>query len=297
MAFTKGSWKEPSLKLTHSAKLATIIGLVIAAAAGPIPAATASPLASAVTAIAPGCDTAHPTFVGGAIYGSDGGSLNALIGVDHLDANDVKVNADGVPVTGAYSWTQGVNPSFPPQGNADQTGTRTWGRCITAKVREIFVEIYPKDPTGTTNHTRYGGAAHYRQPVTVGGDNNGILLRLPVTFEADGGNTGSVNGYITYRGHQVPTQYLTRVRAFTTGSGPDCGIEGFKPAATALGPSGSMDATYYRISYLAGGRCGATSQRYSLYVDCTSFCGASTRTLQRYVDITKGTRPRVDFAF
>jgi hypothetical protein len=288
---------EESLKLKHAVlKVGTILVLV-APVTEPVSAGAGSPPARVVTAIATGCDVAHPTFVGGAIYGSDGRSLNAQIGVDHLDANGVKVDADGVPVTGAYSWIQRVNPSFPPEGQADQSGARTWGRCITSKVREVFVEIYPKDPAGITNHARYGGAAHYRQPVTIGGDNNSILLRLPTTFEAADGNTGSVNGYITYRGHQVPTQHITRVRAFTTGSGPECGIEGFKPSATELAPSGSLDATYYRISYLAGGRCGATSQRYSLYVDCTTFCGSGTRTLQRYVDISKGTRPRVDFAF
>lgn len=284
------------MNLKHSAKLPTIIGLAVAATMSPVFATAGKAVAPTVTAIAPGCDSAHPTFVGGAIYGSDGRSLNALIGVDHVDSNGVKINADGTPVTGVYSWTRGINPGFPPEGKADQTGTRTWGRCITAKVREIFVEIYPKDPTGTTNHSRYGGAAHYRQAVTIGA-NNSILLRLPVTYEAGDGNTGSVNGYITYYGHQVPTQYITRVRAFTTGSGPDCGIEGFKPSATALGPSGSLDATYYRISYLAAGRCGASSQRYSLYIDCSTFCGSTTRTLQRYVDISKGTRPRVDFVF
>ena len=37
-----------------------------------------------------------------------------------------------------------------------------------------------------------------------------------------------------------------------------------------------MAAIYYKISYLAGGRCGAASQRYTIYVDCRCVT-ASTR--------------------
>jgi len=251
----------------------------------------------ASAAVAPGCTTARPTFIGGRIYGyPDNRSLNALIGLDLSDGNG-KVDLDGNPITGAaYSAVDRVNPDIPPEGSADTTLDRTWGFCASARVVEGFFEIYPKDQLGVTTKTRYGAAAHYRQPIAAGTAYD-ILLRLPVTWEAEGGNTGAVNGYITYQGHKVPPESITRKRAFTLASGPECGVEGFSANADVLADSESLDATYYRIAYLAGGRCGATSQRYTIHIDCTDFCGPGRRTLTKDVEISQGTRPRIDFAF
>jgi hypothetical protein len=278
--------------------------LRIGAAVGLAIAATIGPLTSVAEAVAPGCDAAHPTFVGGPIYGyPDNYSLNAQVSLDFFDnVTGQKINPDGQPVSG-YSWVQYINPTFPPTGDPNQGGTRTWGRCITGRTDEIFVEIYPKRPGNITDNTRYGGASHYRQPAISGGNYNNILLRLPVHYQADSvhGNTGSVNGYITFNNHEVPVAHITRVRAFSQGSGPECGVEGFGPSATALAPSQTYDATYYRIDYLAAGRCGADSQRYSLRITCSqAYCGGTDpngRTLQRYINISKGTRIRVDIAF
>ncbi len=265
---------------------------------------TAGPLAPGAEAVAPGCDAAHPTFIGGPIHGyPDDRALNALIGVDQVNSAGTKVDPNGVPCgqpgsscCGGYSWCDSVNPTLPPSGSTDPTLDRSWGRCVSSATVQAFLEIYPKNPSGTTDKSRYGAAAHYYQPITVGGNNNAIDLRLPLTYEAGGGNTGYVNGYLTFGGHAIPTQYITRVRAFTTGRGPECGVEGFSAAADQLAPSGSLDATYYRVAYLAGGRCGAASQRYSLYIDCTTFCGAGTRTQQRAIDIRQGAGIRVDIA-
>jgi hypothetical protein len=58
---------EESLKLKHAVlKVGTILVLV-ASVTAPVSAAAGSPPARVVTAIATGCDVAHPTFVGGAI--------------------------------------------------------------------------------------------------------------------------------------------------------------------------------------------------------------------------------------
>lgn len=250
-------------------------------------------------AAASGCDATHPTFIGGPLYGSDGRSLNAAIGVDATDAHGTKVDADGNPVTnGDYSWKQWaeLNPTFPPDGMADRSGVRRWGRCVTAKITQVHIEVYPKDPAQVTTYTRYGAASHYRQPITVGADNE-ILLRLPMTYEAAGGNTGTVNGYITYKGRAVPLSSIGRTRAFTTASGPGCGIEGFSAKANTVALSVSHDATYYRFSYLAGGRCGAPSQRYGIYIHCVDYCGVGDRVIKQYVDIWRGARRRFDFAF
>jgi len=277
----------------------------VGAALGLVWVIIAGVVAPVVEAVAPGCDSRYPTFVGGPIYGDpDNRSLNAMIGVDHADASGRKVDAHGIlcgqpghQCCGGYSWCEWINRTIPPEGSPDTSLKRTWGRCVTSEVTQVFIEIYPKDQTGATNKSRYGAAAHYHQPVTVDGNNDAILLRLPLTYEAGHGNTGSVNGYITYHGHRIPPEHLTRIRAFTTGRGPQCGVEGFSAAPDAKAYSRSRDATYYRISSLAGGRCGADSQRYTLYVDCEDFCGGGTKTLQQSVDISKGTRRRVDFAF
>jgi len=252
---------------------------------------------AASAAVAPGCTTARPTFIGGRIYGyPDNRSLNARIGLDLSDGTG-KVDLDGNPLGAAgYSAVDRVNPTIPPEGSTDTTLDRTWGFCASSRIVEGFFEIYPKDQQGVTTKTRYGAAAHYRQPI-VAGTAYDILLRLPVTWEADGGNTGAVNGYITYQGHRVPPENITRKRAFTHASGPECGVEGFSANADVLAYSETLDATYYRLAYLAGGRCGAASQRYTIHIDCTDFCGPGRRTLTKDVDISQGTRPRIDFAF
>jgi len=254
-------------------------------------------------AVAPGCDSNHPTFIGGRIYGyPDERSLNALIGFDLLDSSNRKVDLNGLPCAAGgscpsgYSAVEHINPTLPPEGSTDTTLDRTWGRCASSRITNGFFEIYPKNESGVTTKTRYGAAAHYFQPI-VAGTAYDILLRLPVTFEAAGGNTGMANGYITYQGHRVPPENITRVRAFTLARGPECGVEGFSASADELAYSASLDATYYRIAYLAGGRCGADSQRYELHFDCSNFCGQAKKTIKRQVDISRGSRLRVDIPF
>lgn len=262
----------------------------------------AGPAARAATQIAAGCDAAHPTFIGGTIEGyPDSRAVNALIGIDMIDATGQRVDTDGrhgsdpqSHFCGGYGFCGSTNHTLGPQGSTDPNLDKRWGSCVAASVQQVFVEAYPKDSTGKTNFARYGAAANYYEPITAG-TTNLIAMRLPVTWESAQGPTGWVNGYITFAGHKVPTAAVTRVRAFTHGRGPECGVEGFSASATDLGPSASLDATFYKISYLAGGRCGATSQSYTVYVDCT--CGGRVLTQSRVINITSGRGIRVDFAF
>lgn len=118
--------------------------------------------------------------------------------------------------------------------------------------------------------------------------NNDITLRLPLRDDL-GGNTGLVNGYLTYNGQPIPKADITRTRAFTRGSGPECGVEGFSAGADELGISTSGTKTWYKINWLAGGRCGAATQRYSIQIDCgNGFCGAPVVTMQRDIEVADG---------
>jgi len=287
------STREPHLN--HKAAL-------VCAAVATMLVSVSGPLAPAASAVVPGCDGAHPTRIGGGLYGyPDNRALNALIGVDAKNASGQKVNRDGTVITTpGYSWVVHVNPQLPPEGSTDPGARRDWNdpvlQCVSSAVRQVFLEVYPREPPtgGATNLARYGEAAHYRQPITPNADNQ-IVLRLPVRDE-QGGNTGYVNGYITANGGPVanPTSNL-RIRAFPTGSGPQCGVEGFAASAEALGTSGSGTATYYRTPPLAGGRCGAATQEYSLQV--TWLQPNPDQRQKRLVNIADGRGIRVDFVF
>jgi hypothetical protein len=275
--------------------------LLVCVVAGMLMAA-GGPMAPAALAVASGCDSAHPTRIGGGLHGyPDTRALNALIGVDAKNASGQKVNRDGTPIsTPGYSWVIHVNPELPPEGSSDPQIRRDWNdpvlQCVSAQVRQVFLEVYPRRPPNgsATDWTRYGEAAHYRQPITSGADNQ-ILLRLPVRDE-QGGNTGYVNGYITANGGPVPDPvHNLRIRAFPLGSGPECGVEGFTASAEQLQPSSSGTATFYRTPPLAGGRCGAATQTYSLQV--TWLQPNPDQRQVRHVDIADGRGIRVDFVF
>lgn len=253
--------------------------------------------ASPAQAVASGCTSAKPTRIGGSIHGyPDNRAVNALIGLD-LKAAGKTVNADGTArTTSGYGVVQRVNQTLSATGSST-SGTKNWGACVAGNVDQVFIEVYPQNPELRTDRTRYGGVAHYRQSISSGVSNS-VLLRLPVRYEAGSTATGSVNGYITYNGHRVDPAKITRVRAFSTGSGTDCGIEGFQANADQLAYSGSLDATYYKLGVLASGRCGAATQRYQITVECTDVCGqAGRRALQRYADVAAGKGVRIDMAF
>jgi len=165
-------------------------------------------MAPAALAVVPGCDSAHPTRIGGGLYGyPDTRALNALIGVEAFNGQQVDRNG-ALLNTDSYSWIVHVNPALPLEGSTDPHARRDWNdpaqQCVSANVRQVFIEVYPRRPPNgfPTDFTRFGEAAHYGQPITPNADNQ-ILLRLPVRDEQSG-NTGYVNGYITANGGPVP---------------------------------------------------------------------------------------------
>jgi len=202
-----------------------------------------------VAARARGCDSARPTRIGGGIYGyPDNRAVNALIGVD-AKSGGVQVDRDGRPRSdpeadfcGGYSWCIRVNPDVGPEGTTDPSAVKVWGTggdgCASAKIDQVFIEIYPQVQHAPgrfrTDFTRFGAAAHYYQPITPGGHNR-LILRLPVRHE-QGGNTGYVNGYITYQGGPVPDPEDNLViRAFSTGGGRSAGWRGSPPRPRGSG--------------------------------------------------------------
>lgn len=280
--------------------LAVTVALVLSALAS-------VPAGAAAAAVAPGCTTSRPTSIGGSIYGYGGSynnwSVNALVGMDLTNSSNQKVDIDGrVITTATYSYVDGVNPTLAQPG-APSGYDRTFGEngstkalCVSSKVVNAFFEVYPKDPGGKTNKTYYGEAADQWDPVTPGATNS-FVLRLPTGHDY-GGNTGDVNGYVTYQGHKVDPARLT-FRAWPNDHGTACGVQGFTASADSVGYSGSLDATYYDIRFLAGGQCYAASQSYRVYVYCAAVCG-STGSVTREatpVWVANGARPRVDFAF
>lgn len=248
----------------------------------------------ASAAAAPGCPAGRPTRVGGTIRGyPDGRALNTHIGLALTDRPGHLVTVDGAPA-GGYAAVFKLNPDYPPTGLA--TGEVNWGTCVAATVTQAFAEAYPKRPGEITDLSRYGRTAYYRQPVTPGATVS-MGLRLPVTWQADHGNTGGVHGYVWYQGHRVPPSAITRVRAFPYNSGSACGIEGYSAAADQLVASTDGLRTYYLVDYLAGGQCGALTQPYSLQLDCTAVCGKATASVNLRVGVARGRWPRLDIHF
>lgn len=248
------------------------------------------------------CPSGQPTFLGGPIQGyPDNRALNAMIGVDMKDSANRQIDVNGrlrgdadASFCGGYSWCERTNTTLSAAGSTDPALDRTWGRCVTGNAVRAFIEVYPQSEQLRTSKIRYGAAAHYYQPITPRATNS-VGLRLPATHEAAGGNTGGVHGYMTYQGHRVPPENITVIRAFTHGRGPECGVEGFSAAADELWYSTSSDSTWYKIGYLAGGRCGAATQKYTLTWSCN--CGGAKRTVSRHVDISQGRYHRVDVSF
>lgn len=317
--------------------------LVVAALVAALLPLVAVPASSAASSLCgPG-----KTALGGVLRGHpDLAALNATVNVELTnDAvtraydvfSDGRVDTVGHPAGTRYSYVDHVNRDL-VQGQpapAHAPLDRTWGApgrsgvlCFTSnpRITRAYLEVYPRRPIDdngdgiaerhVTDRTRYGAAAHYRQPVRAGGDNVGIVLRLP---QNNASHTGVLHGFITYRGRAVPPAApgcgktgmpacngITSVRAFPADTlGSNCGIEGFSASGDGLDPRAKAGAaTYYRINALAGGRCGATHQLYSPRVTCVSFCGRNaagglSRTVSpsRLPPVRSGVMTQADFSF
>jgi hypothetical protein len=262
--------------------------------------------AKSAVAIAPGCTASQPTAIGGTIYGYGGSynnwSVNVVIGMDFHNSSNQKVWPNGsINNKPDYSSVDTVNPTLEQPG-APSGFDRTFGQqgstqklCVSSKIVTAFFEIYPKNTHGITDKTYFGQAADQWLAVRPGATNT-FTLRIP-TGHDHGGNTGDVNGYVTYRGHKVDPSKLT-FRAWPNDHGSACGVQGFSGRADTVNYSSSRDATYYNIRFLAGGQCYATSQSYSVHVYCDLVCGSAVaRKTVSPVRVANGARPRVDFAF
>lgn len=287
------------------------------------------------------------TALGGTLLGDpDRRALNATVNVELTDAatsraydvyTDGRIDTVGHPAGTRYSYVDHANPEVGPRNGWTRRERldRTWGRprgegvlCFTTnpRIALAYIEIYPRravDSDGdgrtdryVTDRSKYGAAAHYRQPVRAGADNTGIVLRLPQNIPS---KVGYLHGYITYRGRAVPVAApgcgtggrpacngITHVRAFPNETrGTNCGIEGFSASADGLDPTTRGGAaTYYRINALAGGRCGSASQSYNPRVTCVSFCGRNaagglTRTVgpRTMPAVRSGAGTQADFSF
>lgn len=274
-----------------------------------------APLTGSASAASSVCGPGK-TALGGTLQGDpDGAALNATVNVELTNAaamraydvyTDGRIDTVGHAPGTRYSYVDHVNPELERRSSWTRhvRRDRTWGAprdngvlCFTTnpRITEAFIEIYPRRPVDdngdgrtdrhVTDRSKYGAAAHYRQPVRAGADNTGIVLRLPQNIPT---KVGFLHGYITYRGRAVPPAApgcgtggrpacngITTVRAFPVSTfGPDCGIEGFSASGDGLDPTARGGAaTYYRINALAGGRCGSPSQGYNPRITCVSFCG------------------------
>jgi hypothetical protein len=253
------------------------------------------------------------TALGGPLIGQgDGLPLTASVGIELTDAKaraydvfaDGRVDTVGRKAGTRYSAFDDVNRGLAP---GEAPTDRTWGApgaagplCFTSnpRITHAYVEVYPRravDADGdgvperwVTDRSRYGAAAHYSQPVPAGSATTAVALVLPRNTRSQ---TGSVAGAVTYRGRPVPVAVpgcggagmppcvgITTVRAFPAAiAGPACGVEGFSASADVL--QAAPGRTSYAIHALAGGRCGAPSQSYSIRITCVSACGGGVRTV------------------
>lgn len=287
------------------------------------------------------------TALGGSMKGHpDGAAINASVNIELTNSavtraydvfSDGRVDTVGHAAGTRYSYVDHVNRDLVTGSPAPAHAPldRTWGApgkagvlCFTSnpRITHAYIEIYPRRPIDdngdgiadrhVTDRSRYGAAAHYRQPVRAGADNAGIVLRVPQNNSA---YTGVLHGFITYKGKAVPPAAadcgkvgrpacngITAVRAFPLDTvGTNCGVEGFSASGDGLDPRAKAGAaTYYRINALAGGRCGATYQSYSPRVTCVSFCGRNaagglSRSISpsRMPPVRSGVMTQADFSF
>jgi hypothetical protein len=288
------------------------------------------------SAVATGPCPPGQTALGGTLAGQgDGEPLNASVNVELTDAAtaraydvfaDGRVDTVGRPAGTRYSVVDNVNPQR-TGANAAAHVDRSWGApggagvlCFTTnpRIAQAYVEVYPRRPLdadgdgvaerSVTDRSRHGAAAHYRQPVPAGAATTGVALALPRNTRSQ---TGSVAGSVTYRGRPVPVAApgcgrpgappctgLTAVRAFPLAThGPDCGVEGFSASADVL--VAAPGRTSYAVHALAGGRCGAATQMYSIRITCVQVCGGAVRTVSpaQRPAVRSGAGTRADVSF
>ena len=147
----------------------------------------------------------HGIYVGGVIDGTDGWAVNALIGIDLLDASGQVLDKNGCvrspecPVN-SYGVIVNVNRTLTSDGSPDtSTATIDWSAELPPNTARIYVEVYPKNERGVTTESRYGHAMRHSVQVPT---DFPIDLHLPLICDR-GGATGNVRGTATKNGAPI----------------------------------------------------------------------------------------------
>lgn len=182
----------------------------------------AAALTAAAVAAVPLLAACNPTApveksISGTISGADGRVVDAMLGFDVLDSNRNKIDMGYLRV--GYSSIQRLNYCVPVAGSATSgelcpNGSRTgftWTLKLPQNASYVYVEAYPKAPSGSdylNNYRGYTGVAAgstvlsryamaYRPNVLVNGAVRGIDIKLPLACGSTGGTTGTLAGHIS----------------------------------------------------------------------------------------------------
>jgi hypothetical protein len=218
------------------------------------------------------CAAANRRAISGSVRGSDGKAVNVFIGLDVLDQTGRHIRLDGCTGGSGYTTYQHLNRSLPPSGGS--SGQVSWKFYLPANAAYAWIETYPKNSTGTTDTSYYGGSM--RRKVAVG---PGVNLRLPVVCGRSGGLTGGVHGYVTLHGQRIKasraiawstypdTDPRSKILGFAIGSGTDNGFYSIYKLArnqrydvriTVTSPTSGNRATKRLVNVAVGGTCANT---------------------------------------
>jgi hypothetical protein len=236
-----------------------------------VPALLAGVLAVAVPASRAdaACAATNRKSISGSVRGSDGRVVNVFIGLDVLDSSGQHIRLDGCHGGSGYTAYQHLNRTLPASGGS--SGQVAWRFALPANAATAWIETYPKNPSGTTDTTYFGGSM--RRKVAIG---SGVNLRLPVVCGRTGGLTGGVHGYVTLHGQRIKadraiawsmypdTDPRNKILGFAIGSGADNGFYSIYKLArnqrydvriTVTSPTSGHRATKRIVNVLVGGTC------------------------------------------
>jgi len=215
------------------------------------------------------CAATNHRSISGSVRGSNGRAVNVLIGLDVLDRYGRHIKLDGCLGGSGYTAHLPLNQELPPEGGS--SGEVAWRVGLPANAATAWIETYPKNRSGITDTTYYGGSM--RRKVAVG---PGVNLRLPVACGRTGGLTGGVHGYVTLHGRRIKadraiawsmypdTDPRTKILGFAIGSGADNGFYSIYKLArnqrydvriTVTSPTSGNRATKRIVNVLVGGTC------------------------------------------
>jgi len=236
-----------------------------------VPALLAGVLAAAAPAhrADAACAATNHRSISGSVRGSDGLAVNVFIGLDVLDRSGRHIKLDGCTGGSGYTTYLHLNRTLPPSGGS--SGQVAWRVGLPANAATAWIETYPKNSSGTTDTSYYGGSM--RRKVAIG---PGVNLRLPVVCGRSGGLTGGVHGYVTLHGNRIKadraiawsmypdTDPRTKILGFAIGAGADNGFYSIYKLArnqrydvriTVTNPANGHRDTKRLVNVQVGGTC------------------------------------------